>query len=96
MQTSKNKSNNDMKETKYVKIKVDIDQYNNIKQRADVKGLTLQNYMVLKSTDDTKGAEEIRNSISMMLPDYYNRIKGLGNAKLQQYLLNLGGLLCQL
>ena len=96
MSGSQNQSNNGMKEAKYIKIKVNMDQYNRIKQKAEEQSLTLQNYLVLKGTDDVNGAEELRNSISKMLPDYYNRIKGVGNAELQQYLRDFGGTLCRL
>ena len=96
MPGSQNKSNNGMKEAKYIKIKVNMDQYNRIKQKAEEQSLTLQDYMVLKGTDDTKGTKELRNSISKMIPDYYNQIKGVGNAELQQCLRDFGGALCRL
>ena len=96
MSGSQNKSNNGMKEAKYIKIKVNMDQYNSIKQKAEEQSLTLQDYIVLKGIGDAKGAEELRNSISKMIPDYYNQIKGVGNAELQQYLRDFGGALCRL
>lgn len=94
MLKSESKSNNN--ETKFIKIKVNIDQYYKIKQKANDYNLTLQDYLVLKGTDDTKGVEEIRNSIVKLLPDYYNRIRGVGNTELQQYFTEFGGIICQL
>lgn len=96
MSGSQNMFNNGIKETKYIKIKVNVDQYNILKQKAEEQNQTLSDYMVLKGMDDSKGTREIRNYIVKMLPDYYNRIKGVGNKELQQYLRDFGGALCRL
>lgn len=96
MPGSQNIFNNGIKKTKYIKIKVDIDQYTILKQKAEEQNQTLSDYMILKGTDNSKGTKEMRNSISKMLPDYYNRIRGVGNAELQQCLRDFGGALCRL
>lgn len=91
-----NQSKDTKNNIKYIKIAADIDTYNIINQKAKDSKMSLQNYTVLKVTDDNKGCQEIRNLIAKMLPEYYNRIKGVGNTELKQYLDDFGGSLCQL
>ena len=81
---------------KEIRFKLDLISYNQVKQKADNNRLDLNKYCILKVTDDVAGVEELKRTIIRMLPEYYNRIKGIGNTELRQYFKNFGALLWQL
>lgn len=79
-----------------IKLEVREETYHIIKGHADKKNLTMKQYVVLRTTDDRAGAEEIRGEISKALPVYYNQVKKIGDRELQQFFMDFGGVLCRL
>lgn len=78
-----------------VKLEVPEEIYHIIKSNAGKKNLTIKQYVILRTTDDRVGVEEIRGEISKAVPVYYNQVKKIGDRELQQFFMDFGGALCR-
>ena len=78
-----------------IKVEVPEEIHHMIKSNADKKNLSMKEFVILRTTDDRVGVEEIRGEISKALPMYYNQVRKIGDRELQQFFMDFGGALCR-
>ena len=83
------------KDTITIKIELSKEEYQQVRERAEQKHITMKEYGRLRLLDDVRGTEELRREIMTAMPDYYNHVSELTDSRLYSFFLDFGETLCR-
>jgi len=78
-----------------MKIVLSREDHNAVKEKAERQNITLTQYAKERLLDSQICDSERRRMVAVMLPDYYNHVKGIPDAQLRNYFQEFGETICR-